>query len=398
MAEGRGQEPQRGGGASPEGAWGTCLGLGGPIPAPRPRRDSGLWFPVYKSEVEAPGVAQSHGGRPGTRSAAPPGPPQERPTVLTRADGGVPRRTQVPPEGGSCPPPVLHVQHPGVLVMRTRLPPAHGLPGFEWGPKDPPGRDRDPSPSPAGSDPPPPPPGAAQPPQVSGGVGGGFGGDPRPPSSILTPPPPPQKIAPRPPPRREPGEVAQCLRQLERIQELEQQLARERHRLGLLQAQLLRRGPPSTGPPGKGQAGLPQIWGPAATPEAEGDPEMMLPPPGHPWERGGLYPELEYYRLSTARPPYTYATLIRWAILVPQRQRPLAEIYHWFSRRFGFFRHNTRTWKNAVRHNLSLHKCFVRVEAARGAVWTVDEAEFRRKRGQRYPRDCDLKYFIPPRS
>ncbi|XP_030825972.1 forkhead box protein P3-like [Camarhynchus parvulus] len=82
----------------------------------------------------------------------------------------------------------------------------------------------------------------------------------------------------------------------------------------------------------------------------------------------------------------------------PQRQRPLAEIYHWFSRRFGFFRHNTRTWKNAVRHNLSLHKCFVRVEAARGAVWTVDEAEFRRKRGQRYPRDCELKYFMAPRS
>ncbi|XP_048149108.1 LOW QUALITY PROTEIN: forkhead box protein P3 [Corvus hawaiiensis] len=295
----------------------------------------------------------------------PPRSPQDRPTVLTRADGAVPRRTQVPPEGGSCPP-LLHVQHPGVLVMRTRLPPAHGLPGLEWGPKDPPGRDRDPSPAPAGSDPPPPPPGAAQPPR---------------------------------PPRREPGEVAQCLRQLERIQELEQQLARERHRLGLLQAQLLRRAPPSTGPPGKGQAGLPPIWGPAAAPEAEGDPEMMLPPPGHPWERGGLYPELEYYRLSTARPPYTYATLIRWAILEsPQRQRPLAEIYHWFSRRFGFFRHNTRTWKNAVRHNLSLHKCFVRVEAARGAVWTVDEAEFRRKRGQRYPRDCDLKYFLPPRS
>lgn len=42
--------------------------------------------------------------------------------------------------------------------------------------------------------------------------------------------------------------------------------------------------------------------------------------------------------------------------------------------------------QNAVRHNLSLHKCFVRVENVRGAVWTVDEAEFRRKRGQRYPR------------
>ncbi|KAM4754374.1 LOW QUALITY PROTEIN: forkhead box protein P3-like [Cyanocitta cristata] len=127
--------------------------------------------------------------------------------------------------------------------------------------------------------------------------------------------------APRPP-RREPGEVAQCLRQLERIQ-AEQQLARERHRLGLLQAQLLRRAPPSTGPPGKGQAGLPPIWGPAAAPEAEGDPEMMLTPPGHPWERGGLYPELEYYRLSTARPPYTYATLIRWS---PPKVSPHAAV------------------------------------------------------------------------
>lgn len=52
-------------GCVPRLSQGTCLGLGGPIPAPRPRRDSGLWFPVYKWEVEAPGVAQSHGRRPG---------------------------------------------------------------------------------------------------------------------------------------------------------------------------------------------------------------------------------------------------------------------------------------------------------------------------------------------
>ncbi|XP_049649304.1 forkhead box protein P3-like isoform X1 [Accipiter gentilis] len=300
---------------------------------------------------------------PPPRQRRPPPGPQDRPTVLTRGDGGVPRRTQVPPEGGSRPP-FLHIQHPGVLVMRTRLPPEHGLPSFEWGPKDPPGRDRAPSPAPAGSDPPQLPPSAAQPPRA---------------------------------PRCDLGEVAQCLRQLERIQELEQQLARERHRLGVLQAQLIRRSPPTTGPPGKGQAGVPPIWG--QPPPPEGEPEIPLPPPGHPWDHGGLCPELEYYRLSTARPPYTYAMLIRWAILEsPQRQRTLGEIYHWFSRMFGYFRHNTATWKNAVRHNLSLHKCFVRVENVRGAVWTVDEAEFRRKRGQRYPRDCDLKCFMPPRS
>ena len=32
--------------------------------------------------------------------------------------------------------------------------------------------------------------------------------------------------------------------------------------------------------------------------------------------------------------------------------------------------------QNAVRHNLSLHKCFTRVENVKGAVWTVDDVAF----------------------
>lgn len=36
--------------------------------------------------------------------------------------------------------------------------------------------------------------------------------------------------------------------------------------------------------------------------------------------------------------------------------------------------------QNAVRHNLSLHKCFVRVENVKGAVWTVDEHEYQKRR------------------
>ncbi len=36
--------------------------------------------------------------------------------------------------------------------------------------------------------------------------------------------------------------------------------------------------------------------------------------------------------------------------------------------------------QNAVRHNLSLHKCFMRVENVKGAVWTVDELEFYKRR------------------
>lgn len=65
------------------------------------------------------------------------------------------------------------------------------------------------------------------------------------------------------------------------------------------------------------------------------------------------------------------------------KQLTLNEIYNWFQDTFAYFRRNAATWKNAVRHNLSLHKCFTRVENVKGAVWTVDELEFYKRRPQR---------------
>ncbi|XP_075897926.1 forkhead box protein P1-like isoform X10 [Nelusetta ayraudi] len=92
----------------------------------------------------------------------------------------------------------------------------------------------------------------------------------------------------------------------------------------------------------------------------------------------------EFYLSTEVRPPFTYASLIRQAIFEsPRRQLTLNEIYNWFTRNFAYFRRNAATWKNAVRHNLSLHKCFVRLENVKGAVWTVDEIEFHRRRPQK---------------
>uniref|UniRef100_A0A674N1F3 Forkhead box P1b n=1 Tax=Takifugu rubripes TaxID=31033 RepID=A0A674N1F3_TAKRU len=92
----------------------------------------------------------------------------------------------------------------------------------------------------------------------------------------------------------------------------------------------------------------------------------------------------EFYMNTDVRPPFTYASLIRQAILdSPEKQLTLNEIYNWFTRMFAYFRRNAATWKNAVRHNLSLHKCFVRVENVKGAVWTVDEIEFQKRRPQK---------------
>uniref|UniRef100_A0A1I7YFI5 Fork-head domain-containing protein n=1 Tax=Steinernema glaseri TaxID=37863 RepID=A0A1I7YFI5_9BILA len=93
----------------------------------------------------------------------------------------------------------------------------------------------------------------------------------------------------------------------------------------------------------------------------------------------------EFYRNHDVRPPYTYASLIRQAIMESKDcQLTLNEIYQWFTETFAYFRRNAATWKNAVRHNLSLHKCFARVEQnVKGAVWTVDDSEFYKRRPQR---------------
>lgn len=92
----------------------------------------------------------------------------------------------------------------------------------------------------------------------------------------------------------------------------------------------------------------------------------------------------DFYQKADVRPPFTYASLIRQSILdAPDEQLTLNEIYNWFTTNFAYFRRNTATWKNAVRHNLSLHKCFVRKENVKGAVWTVDEDEYRKRRPQK---------------
>ncbi|MPC12340.1 Forkhead box protein P1 [Portunus trituberculatus] len=111
----------------------------------------------------------------------------------------------------------------------------------------------------------------------------------------------------------------------------------------------------------------------------------------------------EFYKTTEVRPPFTYASLIRQSIIEsPDKQLTLNEIYNWFQNTFAYFRRNAATWKvrmcerqvcqNAVRHNLSLHKCFMRVENVKGAVWTVDEVEFYKRRPQR----CATGYVALP--
>ncbi|XP_072537913.1 forkhead box protein P3 [Salminus brasiliensis] len=193
--------------------------------------------------------------------------------------------------------------------------------------------------------------------------------------------------------------IAQWRVQQERVRHMENQLIQEKQRLHAMQLHLRLSEHTSRAAQG--------WWSPLAA---------IMPPPEEPdggaeWAsdaagRREYWPtpaphllsdfinSMECYKYVNIRPPYTYAFLIRWSILeAPDKRRALNEIYNWFIRMFFYFRHNTPTWKNAVRHNLSLHKCFVRVDGGKGAVWTVDEREFQKRKGQKFNRESALKWL-----
>lgn len=81
----------------------------------------------------------------------------------------------------------------------------------------------------------------------------------------------------------------------------------------------------------------------------------------------------DFYQNQDVRPPFTYAALIKQALSYsPGHQLTLNDIYNWFANNFAFYRNNPHSWKNAVRHNLSLHPMFQKVEAAQGSVWKLN--------------------------
>ncbi|XP_072529269.1 forkhead box protein P2 isoform X2 [Salminus brasiliensis] len=225
--------------------------------------------------------------------------------------------------------------------------------------------------------------------------------------------------------------TAQCRVQMQVVQQLEIQLSKERERLQAMMAHLhMRPSEPKPSPkplnlvssitmsknlPSVSPPNLPQT---PTTPTAPVTPLSQMPQvpsvlsPASVPSMGAMRrrhsdkysmplsseiaPNYEFYKNADVRPPFTYATLIRQAIMDSKdMQLTLNEIYSWFTRTFAYFRRNAATWKNAVRHNLSLHKCFVRVENVKGAVWTVDEMEYQKRRSQKITGSPTLVKNLP---
>jgi forkhead transcription factor HCM1 len=80
------------------------------------------------------------------------------------------------------------------------------------------------------------------------------------------------------------------------------------------------------------------------------------------------------------KPNLSYAQLIASAISQsPQGKLTLAQIYKWISDSFSYYSTQTESgtgWQNSIRHNLSLHSCFGKVERpkddpGKGHYWTI---------------------------
>lgn len=69
------------------------------------------------------------------------------------------------------------------------------------------------------------------------------------------------------------------------------------------------------------------------------------------------------------KPPYSFSCLIFMAIEdSPTKRLPVKDIYNWILEHFPYFANAPTGWKNSVRHNLSLNKCFKKVDKERSQV------------------------------
>ncbi|XP_060613709.2 forkhead box protein N1 [Anolis sagrei] len=101
-------------------------------------------------------------------------------------------------------------------------------------------------------------------------------------------------------------------------------------------------------------------------------PYQRIAPQGPPEHHQPLFP----------KPIYSYSILIFMALRNSKTgSLPVSEIYNFMTEHFPYFKTAPDGWKNSVRHNLSLNKCFEKVEnksgssSRKGCLWALNPAK-----------------------
>ncbi|CAG8541649.1 3629_t:CDS:2 [Diversispora eburnea] len=93
-------------------------------------------------------------------------------------------------------------------------------------------------------------------------------------------------------------------------------------------------------------------------------------------QEGDNYITNDNVSVDQLKPSFTYKSLIGQAILAsPDEKRQLKEIRKWIAETYPFYKTENESWKNAIRHNLTLcpafHRCERKDGTTRKKAWTI---------------------------
>lgn len=129
---------------------------------------------------------------------------------------------------------------------------------------------------------------------------------------------------------------------------------------------------------------------------------------GYPGSSSVMRKRRKRSKAPPGKPPYSYVALITMAITSsPRRKMTLSEINKFISDNFPYYITCPLKWRNAIRHNLTLNDCFIKLprdpsDESKAHYWTIDPASetmfengsFRRRR-KRFKREQDLDEILP---